>query len=1076
MSFDSSQFNPLNITNPKRQASDSIRAYEYQIWQSVLRWVTLKPGEILFLEKAEDFDVINERGAETIQVKDTARSGSITLNTASVIEAISNFWNHQLKNPNYFVRFKFITTSPRGTEKLNPFNGIKGLDYWDQCKGINTDLEPLREFLINNTALPEELRRYISSSSDEDFRSNIICRIEWASDQGDHESIKEAIKKRVIAYGMDTHSLQPAESEKVIPHLFTYVLKVIREREHRQLTLADFGIVFEEHTTRRLTHQEIQNIKAGSSVLGGAQEASEPVIHSLPLGDVQGREMECGIILQEVRNPNGARILGFAAPGGFGKTALLAKLIKEKISDKGRIIESTIQAILHIDCRRGVKMLDVFAKAGRLVGKEQTFQQLYTDPNSSLQEKLSAFFRWLAPDINRTIWIVFDNFETVLDEGGRFAEQDLQQFFETCLLGEQGVRFLIASRVLPQFSPRSQSQILVLNEVSKLLFDGLPPEDCITYLRKNGATRGLTGSEEEIDSTLLSFAKRVHHIPMALVWAVGYMNDRQGMTLSDLLAEDFFSDFDKYQYTNSPNYLDKGLKRLHYEQLTIQPPEALFLLHLLAFFNRPTPRAALEHLMSPPKLLETLTRLSNNKLIGRREVEDKRTQFAGNDSMTPLYTLHPVICENIYFKQLSQILPIDISPINENTAMVCDERAILACGQSNFDHAIRLFELAEAICKYLITEHNRQDVLVHIANILGNKGVALSRLNRFSEALQAFDSSLTNYQTLKECGEFGEETANRMAATLMNKGEALRILGYLDEAFDCHNSAVDIRRQLVKLGNTDLEGDLAWALINKAVLLDNLSRYDEAISFYDEAILLLRKLINRGLKQHKELLALALLDKGVSVAAIDQTDEAIKSYNEAINIFRYLEKFKEIKEEKFFALALKNKGDRVRVLDQRSEALKLYDEAITILETSLTNGRAEYADDLANICLVKAELLEEHGSSEEIIALCGRAIELWLGEVAGKQMIRCMASILRTSRLRLLSLIRLDKWQDIGADIALFLLAGNQSEEIELANDIQQEIDETRKILCELPESQLDLLFENSGDVADILKYFLFAQ
>ena len=1086
MSTNSSKSGPLDITNPRRQATDPIRAYEYQIWQSVLRWVTLKPDEVLFLEKAEDFDVISEKGAETVQVKDTFRSGSITLNSTSVIEAISNFWQHQRKNPNYLVRFKFLTTSPRGMEKSNPFNGVKGLDYWDQCKSINTDLKPLRDFLIGNAALPEDLRQYISSSSDEDLRSNIISRIEWASDQGDHESIKELIKKRVIAYGMDIHSLQPSESEKVIPSLLTHVLKVIRESEHRQLDLDDFGTIFEEHTTRRLTPQEIRNIKviakAGSSTLSAAQEGSspsqlsfsapEPVIHSLPLGEVQGREKECGLILKEMRKRDGARILAFTAPGGFGKTALLTKLIKEKISDKGRIIEPTIQAILHIDCRRGINMLDIFTKAGRLVGKEQTFQQIYTDTQSNIQEKLSTFFKRLATDINRTVWIVFDNFETVLDEDGRFTEQDLQQFFETCLVGEQGARFLIASRMLPQVSPRLQPQILVLDEISKLLFDGLPPEDCITYLRKNGAARGLVVNEEEIDATLLSFAKRVHYIPMALVWAVGYMNDRQGMTLLDLLGEDFFSDFDEYQYTNSPSYLDKGLKRLHYEQLTIQSSEALLLLHLLAFFNRPAPRAALEHLLSPPKLFETLTRLSRNKIIGYRDAEDKRTQLSSDGSMSPLYALHPVICENNFFKQLSETLPIEVSPINEKTAMMCDYRATAACEQNYFDHAVRLFELAEEVCKYLITEHDRRDVLVALANILGNKGAALSRLNRFSEALQAYDESLANYQTLKESGQY-EETANHMASTLMNKGEALRVVGYLDEAFDCHDSAVDIRRQLVKQGSVDLEGDLAWSLINKGVLLNSSSNFSEAISFYDEAISLLRKLIKRGLKQYKELLALALLDKGVSVAALGQSDEAIKSYDEAISIFRYLERFTEIKEERFFALALKNKGDRVGGLGQKNEALQLYDESIAILERSLGNGRTEYADDLANTYVVKAELLKESGSLEEIIVLCDKAIELWLDEVAGKQMVRCMASILKTSRLRLITLIHLNRWQDVGTDIVLFLLEASQSEEIELANDILQELNETRVILRELPETQREHLYASTGDLEEILKHFL---
>jgi hypothetical protein len=262
MSSDPSQIDPLFITNPRRQATDTIRGYEYQIWQSVFRWVTLKPDEVLFLETAEDFDVISEDVAETNQIKDTSGSGNVTLNSASVLDAISSFWAHRGRNPNYLIRFKFLTTSARGMEKSNPFNGVKGLDYWDRCKGTNTDLKPLRNFLIEKKILPEDLRQFIASSSDEEFRSNFIGCIEWASDQLDHESVKELIRRRVVSYGLDVFSLQPTESEKVIPHLFTHVLKVIRENRQRRLDLADFWAVFEEQTTRRFTPQEIQNIRS----------------------------------------------------------------------------------------------------------------------------------------------------------------------------------------------------------------------------------------------------------------------------------------------------------------------------------------------------------------------------------------------------------------------------------------------------------------------------------------------------------------------------------------------------------------------------------------------------------------------------------------------------------------------------------------------------------------------------------------------------------------------------------------------------------------------------------------------
>ena len=44
-------------TDPKRDATDSIRGYVYQAYQSILAWMQLKENEILVLEGAEDFDI-----------------------------------------------------------------------------------------------------------------------------------------------------------------------------------------------------------------------------------------------------------------------------------------------------------------------------------------------------------------------------------------------------------------------------------------------------------------------------------------------------------------------------------------------------------------------------------------------------------------------------------------------------------------------------------------------------------------------------------------------------------------------------------------------------------------------------------------------------------------------------------------------------------------------------------------------------------------------------------------------------------------------------------------------------------
>ena len=60
-----------------RDATDSIRGYVYQAYQSVLAWMRLDEHEILILEGAEDFDIHRGRSVTTTQVKDVA--GSLTL-------------------------------------------------------------------------------------------------------------------------------------------------------------------------------------------------------------------------------------------------------------------------------------------------------------------------------------------------------------------------------------------------------------------------------------------------------------------------------------------------------------------------------------------------------------------------------------------------------------------------------------------------------------------------------------------------------------------------------------------------------------------------------------------------------------------------------------------------------------------------------------------------------------------------------------------------------------------------------------------------------------------------------------
>ena len=219
----------------------------------------------------------------------------------------------------------------------------------------------------------------------------------------------------------------------------------------------------------------------------------EPFIHSLPIDqNIEGREEECEIILREMSGGKD-RVLAFAAPGGFGKTALLAK-VAQRISLDGRAllervtlqngdgIETHIGAWLHLDCRSGVSMSALFSRAGKLLGEEQKFEEIYNQ-NASLSDKLDEIFRRLSPNGQNRIWFVFDNFELLLNAEGEIIDGELREFFSRIFVGGHSIHALIAAREVPRFSQRER--VAELRAVGEHLFDGLPLPDCVAYLKKS---------------------------------------------------------------------------------------------------------------------------------------------------------------------------------------------------------------------------------------------------------------------------------------------------------------------------------------------------------------------------------------------------------------------------------------------------------------------------------------------------------------------------------------------------------------------------------------------------------------
>ena len=94
-----------------RQAVNALRGYTYQLVASALAWINIPDDGRLYLEVAEDYAVVAGHALSAVQVKDTKKSGTITLNSDSVRRAIAAFVEFPRIIPTY--RFPSVCSRHR---------------------------------------------------------------------------------------------------------------------------------------------------------------------------------------------------------------------------------------------------------------------------------------------------------------------------------------------------------------------------------------------------------------------------------------------------------------------------------------------------------------------------------------------------------------------------------------------------------------------------------------------------------------------------------------------------------------------------------------------------------------------------------------------------------------------------------------------------------------------------------------------------------------------------------------------------------------------------------------------------
>jgi len=218
----------------------------------VLAWLELKEGEDLFLEVAEDYAVVAEDALRAVQAKGTRASGSVTLNTTGVKEAINSFVDLSERNPARTVSLRYFTTSPIGLEKesADRIEGVSGLEYWESV-ARGADVAPLRARLLN-LELKQGTLAHIQGLDDEGLRDRLIRRITWDCGQGGLEDLEAEIEAKLLRSALPGIRIEPYQLRRVTSALIERTLRTAVSAPPRRLSMVDL-----DRSIKSVTHTEI---------------------------------------------------------------------------------------------------------------------------------------------------------------------------------------------------------------------------------------------------------------------------------------------------------------------------------------------------------------------------------------------------------------------------------------------------------------------------------------------------------------------------------------------------------------------------------------------------------------------------------------------------------------------------------------------------------------------------------------------------------------------------------------------------------------------------------------------------
>lgn len=310
-------------------AAHVLAGFRYQLLHTVAAWLTLEKNEELWLEVSEDFSISHTNSSTDFQVKHTqaVASPAYSLQSKEALSLLRRFWDRTAHGDTE-RRVVFLARGGVARERDVSFPGdAPGLRYW-QIAAIDGDTAPMRDallYLFDNEPIGAWLA---TNPTDEEFRSKLLRRIEWALDSLSSAGLTAQLQDHVGALLLSKR-LPVLPAAQAVSALVDHAFEVASRPQHcdRRLSTLDFHFILEKTISaialgRSLTRPQAPNDESVYTSL--VTEAEPPSLHSC---------RRASVVAEALAQAQGRSLLWLHGSHGVGKSTM-ARLLAQALGGR----------------------------------------------------------------------------------------------------------------------------------------------------------------------------------------------------------------------------------------------------------------------------------------------------------------------------------------------------------------------------------------------------------------------------------------------------------------------------------------------------------------------------------------------------------------------------------------------------------------------------------------------------------------------------------------------------------------------------------------------------------------------